>query len=53
MMLMNSPFVNKRVRAENGSRVEQLVRSGKSSGEVVNELVSGVSRDLRPTWVKQ
>ena len=22
-------------------------------GEVVNELVSGVSRDLRPTWVKQ
>lgn len=38
MMLMNSPFVNKRVRAENDSRVEQLVKSGKSNAEVVDEL---------------
>ena len=31
MMLMNSPFVNQRVRAEGGSRVEQLVKSDKSN----------------------
>ena len=38
MMLMNSPFVNQRVRAEGGSRVEQLVKSEKTSGEIVDEL---------------
>ena len=26
---------------------------GEAYGEVVNELVAGVTRDLRPTWVKQ
>jgi hypothetical protein len=26
---------------------------GEASREVVRELVSGVTRDLRPTWVKQ
>jgi hypothetical protein len=38
MMLMNSPFVNKRVRAEGGSRVEQLVKSDKPNAQVVDEL---------------
>jgi len=38
MMLMNSPFVNRRVRAEGGSRVEQLVRSGRPALAVVEEL---------------
>ena len=45
MVLMNSPFVNKRVKAEGGSRVEQLVTSDKSNGEVVDELyVATLSR---------
>ena len=38
MMLMNSPFVTKRVLAEGGSLVEQLVKSAKPSGEIVDEL---------------
>lgn len=38
MMLMNSPFVNRRVRAQDGSRVDQLVRSARSDGEIVEEL---------------
>ncbi len=38
MMLMNSPFVTNRVLAENGSLVEQLVKSAKSNGELVEEL---------------
>ncbi len=38
LTLMNSPFVNKRVEAAGGSRVEQLVNSEKSSGEIVDEL---------------
>jgi hypothetical protein len=38
MVLMNSPFVNKRVKAEGGSRVEELVKSDKSSEQVVEEL---------------
>ena len=38
MMLMNSPFVNKRVLAENGSLVDQLVKSTKTSAEIVDEL---------------
>jgi hypothetical protein len=38
MMLMNGPFVNQRVRAEKGSRVEQLVKSDKPNEQVVEEL---------------
>ncbi len=38
MSLMNSNFVNKRVLAEGGSLVEQLVKSTKSSAEIVDEL---------------
>ena len=37
-MLMNSPFVTKRVRPPNGSRVEQLVKSAKTNEEIVDEL---------------
>jgi len=38
MMLMNSPFVTKRVTASNNSLVEQLVKSTKGSAEIVDEL---------------
>ena len=38
MSLMNSNFVNKRVLAEGGSLVERLVKSQKSSAEIVDEL---------------
>lgn len=38
MTLMNSPFVTKRVQAENGSLVEQLVKSEKGSAEIVEEM---------------
>ncbi|HMX26719.1 MAG TPA: DUF1553 domain-containing protein, partial [Blastocatellia bacterium] len=38
MMLMNSPFVTKRVLAENNSLAEQLVKSAKSSREIVEAL---------------
>jgi sugar lactone lactonase YvrE len=38
MMLMNSAFVTRRVRAEGGSRVQQLIASAKTSGEIVDEL---------------
>ena len=38
MMMMNSPFVTRRVMAANNSLVDQLVRSTKSSGELVDEL---------------
>jgi len=38
IVLMNSPFVNRRVRAENGSRVEQLSKSDKSNAAIVDEL---------------
>jgi hypothetical protein len=38
MMLMNSPFVTRRVRAEEGSRVAHLVQSARTSGEIVDEL---------------
>jgi len=38
MMLMNSPFVTKRVMAANGSLVDQLVKSAKTSAEIVDEL---------------
>jgi Protein of unknown function (DUF1549)/Protein of unknown function (DUF1553) len=38
MMLMNSPFVTKRVMASNDSLVDQLVKSAKTSAEIVDEL---------------
>ncbi|HEX9003233.1 MAG TPA: DUF1549 domain-containing protein [Blastocatellia bacterium] len=38
MMLMNSPFVTKRVLAENNSLTDQLVKSAKTSAEIVEEL---------------
>lgn len=38
MSLMNSPFVTKRVQAANNSLVDQLVKSAKSSAEIVDEL---------------
>jgi hypothetical protein len=60
MVLMNSPFVNKRVKAENGSRVEQLVKSEKSNEAIVDELylatLSRKPRDeekqLAVTWLE-
>ncbi|HNM38285.1 MAG TPA: DUF1553 domain-containing protein, partial [Anaerolineales bacterium] len=39
MSLMNSPFVNKKVLAENGSRVEKLVKSQMSNQEIVDEMM--------------
>ena len=49
MVLMNSPFVNRRVRAEGGSRVEQLVKSDKSNAAIVDELyLATLSRQPRP-----
>lgn len=38
MMLMNSPFVTRRVLAEGGSLVDQLVKSAKTSAEITDEL---------------
>jgi len=38
MMLMNSPFVTRRVLAERGSLVEQLVKSARTNAEIVDEL---------------
>jgi hypothetical protein len=38
MTLMNSPFVTKRVMASNGSLVDQLVKSAKTSAEIVDDL---------------
>lgn len=49
MMLMNSPFVNKRVKADGGGRVERLVKSDKSNAAIVEELyVATLSRPPRP-----
>lgn len=45
LTLMNSPFVTRRVRAEGGSRVDQLVHSTKSNAEIVDTLyLATVSR---------
>ena len=60
MVLMNSPFVNKRIRAEGGSRVDQLVKSEKSNAAIVDELylatLSRKPRDeekqLAVTWLE-
>jgi hypothetical protein len=38
MMLMNSPFVTRRVLAANGSLVDRSVNSTMTNGEIVNEL---------------
>jgi hypothetical protein len=38
MMLMNSPFVTKRVTATQGSLVDQLVKSAKTGAEIVDDL---------------
>lgn len=38
MMLMNSPFVTRRVRAKNDSRVDRLVRSELANAEIVDKL---------------
>lgn len=47
--LMNSPFVTKRVRAEQGSFVDQLVSSQKASGEIVDALyLATLSREPTP-----
>src|SRR5258705_557063 len=49
MALMNSPFVNKRIKAENGSRVEQLVKPEKSNAAILDELyLSTLSPKARP-----
>jgi hypothetical protein len=60
MVLMNSPFVNKRVKAEGGSRVKGLVESEKSNAQIVEELyVATLSRlpraeekELALTWLE-
>jgi hypothetical protein len=59
--LMNSPFVTRRVQAEGGSRVEQLVKSDKENAAIVDELYLGtLSRPPRPeerqlalTWLEE
>jgi len=38
MLLMNDDFVNRRVKAQNGSFVEQLLKSGKHNTDVVDQL---------------
>jgi len=49
MMLMNNPFVTKRVEAAGNSLVAQLVKSNKSSGEIVDQLyLSTLSRRPSP-----
>jgi hypothetical protein len=61
MSLMNSPFVNKKVLAENGSRVEQLVKSSKSNAEIVDELYlatlsrlpSAQEKQLAVSWLEK
>jgi len=60
LVLMNSPFVNRRIKAENGSKVEQLVKSDKSNAAIVDELylatLSRKPRDeekqLAITWLE-
>jgi hypothetical protein len=48
LVLMNSPFVTKRVSAEGNSRVDQLVSSDKTSAQIIDELYRAtVSRPPR------
>jgi len=59
MMLMNSPFVNKRVRAQGGSRVEQSVQSAMTNAEIVDHLYlatlsrppTPAERDVAVSWL--
>jgi hypothetical protein len=37
-MMTNLDFVNKRVQAEKGSRIEQLINSGISDRELIDEM---------------
>jgi hypothetical protein len=61
MTLMNSPFVTRRAVAANGSLVELLVKSSKSSAEIVDELyLSTLSRyplpqekQLAVSWIEK
>ena len=61
MMLMNSPFVTKRVLAENNSRVDQLVKSAKTSTEIVEALYMATlsrhplpqERQLAVEWIEK
>ncbi len=61
MMLMNSPFVTKRVLAENNSLAEQLVKSSKASREIVETLyLATLSRpplpqetELAAAWIEK
>jgi hypothetical protein len=61
MMLMNNPFVTRRVQAANDSLVEQLVKSAKSNAEIVDELyLATLSRyplpqekQLAVAWLQQ
>jgi hypothetical protein len=48
ILMMRSGLVNERVLAENGSRVQKLIDSGKNNDEIIEELyLSTLSR--RPT----
>jgi hypothetical protein len=61
LTLMNSPFVNRRVRAEGGSLVERLIKSSQSNEEIVEQLyLSTLSRrpepgerELAVSWLAQ
>jgi hypothetical protein len=56
---MNSPFVTRRVRAQDGSRVDQLVKSTAANAEIIDQLyLATLSRpplrpekDLALTWL--
>jgi hypothetical protein len=48
MMMMSSPIVDKRVSADQKNRVSELLKSGKSDEEMIEELfLASISR--RPT----
>lgn len=61
MTLMNSAFVTRRVRPEGGSLVEQLVKSSKSSGEIVDALYLATlsrypmpeERQIAMSWIEK
>jgi hypothetical protein len=59
MALMNSPFVNRRVRARDGSRVDLLAKSTATNAQIVEQLYLATlsrpplpaERDLALTWL--
>lgn len=61
MSLMNSPFVNKKVLAENNSRVAQLVNSTQTNAEIVealylatlSRLPSAQEKQLAVSWLEK